>query len=132
MCMCMCVCMGICVGMSMSMGVGMRMGVSEGKSCVIRYGTWRVNPVIALKLKSLLYSLSMCSYCMRKADSSQPCTPDPSRYRAACHPSVATNPRTPFKAATIQKTQDGCSCSCIGGQVMRVAESMILKLRQEE
>lgn len=61
---------GMCVSVSVSVSMGMRMRVSEGESCVIRYGPWRVNPIIALKFKSLLYSLSMCSHCVRKAHSS--------------------------------------------------------------
>lgn len=68
MCMRMCMCMGIGVGMSMCMG--MRMRVSKGKSCRIRYGPWWVNPLITLKFKAWLYSLSMCSHCMGKADPS--------------------------------------------------------------
>lgn len=112
---------GVGMGMGMGVGVGMRMRVSKGKSCRIRYGPWWINPLITLKFKSRLYSISMCSHCMRKADSSQPCTSNPSRYWASCHSSMASNTWTPFKAATIQKTQDGCCCSCIGRQVMRVA-----------
>lgn len=76
MCMGMGMCMGIGMGMGMGMsmgmcmGMGMRMRVSKGKSCMIRYSPWWVNPFITLKFKSLLYSLSMCSHCMRKANSS--------------------------------------------------------------
>lgn len=114
-------CMSMCMSMSMGMSMGMRMRVSKGKSSVIRHCSWLVNPLITLKFKSLLHSLSMCSHCMGKADSSKPCTPHPSRYWPSCHSSVASNTWTPFKAATIQKTQDGCSRSCISWQVMRVA-----------
>lgn len=110
----------MCMRLSIGMGM-MRMRVSEGKSCRIRYGPWWVNPLITLKFKPLLYSLSMCSHCMGKADSSEPCTPNPSMYWASCYTCMASNTRTTFKAATIQKTQDGCSCSCISRQVVRVA-----------
>ncbi|TNN54544.1 hypothetical protein EYF80_035247 [Liparis tanakae] len=117
----MCLSMSMGVSMGMGMGVRVRVRVSEGQSGVIRHGPVRVDPLITLEFKSLLHSLSMCSHRMRKADSSEPCTTDPSRYWASCHSSVASNTWTPFKAATIQKTQDGCSCSCISWHVMRVA-----------
>lgn len=61
----------MCLGIGMGMGMGMiRMRVSKGKSCRIRNGPWWVNPVITLKFKSRLYSISMGCQCMRKADSS--------------------------------------------------------------
>lgn len=61
---------GMSVGVSVSVSMGMRMRVSKGKSCRIGDGPWRVTPLIALKFKSWLYSISVCGHCMRKADSS--------------------------------------------------------------
>ena len=109
-------------GMRMHMGVGMCMWMWVGKckSCMIRYGPWLVNPLIALKFKPLLHSISMCSHRMRKANSSESCSPKPSRYLASCHSWVATNNWTTFKAAPIQKTQDGCCCSCISRHMVGV------------
>lgn len=110
----------------------MRVRVSEGKSCMVRNGARRVNPVITFKLKPGLYAISMGHHGMRKADSPQPRTPNAPRYRPSCHPRMATDARASFKVAAIQKAQDGCSCGCIGRQVVRVAQSVILKLWKEE
>lgn len=73
--MCMRLGIGMSMSMSMSMGMGMGMGMvrmrmSKSESRMIRYGPWRVNPLIALKFKSWLYSISMCCHCMWKANSS--------------------------------------------------------------
>lgn len=43
-----------------------------------------------------------------------------------------THSWAPFKAATVQEAQNGCSGSSICGEVVRVSEGMVLKLRKEE
>lgn len=108
------VCMCLHVGM-------MRMRVSKGESCMVRNGTRWVNPVIAFKFKARLYSISMGYHGVRKPDSPQPRTSNPPRYRSSCHPRMATDAWTSFEIAAIQKAQDSCSCSCISGQMVRVA-----------
>lgn len=119
------------VCMCLHVGV-VRMRVSEGESRMVRNGTRRINPVIALKFKPRLYSISMGHHGVRKTDSPQPRTPNPPRNGSSRHPGMASDTWTSFQIAAIQKAQDGCSRSCVGRQVMRVAQSMILKLWKEK
>lgn len=108
------------VCMCLHVGV-VRMRVSEGKSSVLGKGTGGVDPLVTFKLKARLYSVSMGHHGVRKADSPQPRTPNPPRYRSSRHPGVASDTRTPFEIAAVQKAQDSCSGSRISGQMMRVA-----------
>lgn len=119
------VCMRLHVGM-------MRMRVSKGKSRVVRNGTGRIDPLITFEFKARLYSIAMGYHGMRKTHSPQPRTPNPPRYGSSRHPRVASDTWTSFQIATIQKAQDGRSCSCVRRQVMGVAQRMVLKLRKEK
>lgn len=110
----------------------MRMRVSKGKSCVVRKGPGWINTVVTFKFKPRFYSISMGYHGVRKTHSPQPRTPNSPRDRSSCNPRVASHAWTSFQIATIQKAQDSCSCSRISRQMMRVAQSMILKLWKEK